>query len=133
MSLRNPEVVDIMLRDPADGTPELLMIDSGDVKDEQERHELLMNKLIAYAAFVDGGGFREQFPDATAQQIRIRVVCSRTPNGSMEGIQSVVLREHDGVRLPVVFELEQDMRLRVQRLARSSSGQPPRKPWWRFW
>ena len=132
MSLRNTEVVDILLRDPGDGAPELLMIDSGDVKDEQERHQLFVDKLVAYATVVDGGGFREQFPDATADQLRVRVVCSRPPNGSMTGVQSVVLREHQAVRLPVIFELEQDMRARVQQLA-GARERVTRKPWWRFW
>src|SRR5262245_65651084 len=89
MSLRNVDVIDVLLRDPLDGTPELLMIDSADVEDEQQRHQLFLDKLIAYASFVDGGGFSEQFPDATADQLRVRVVCSRPPNGSMEGVQSV--------------------------------------------
>ena len=61
MGLRHPEVVDIMLRDPIDGTPELLMLDSGEVRDEQERHELFLNKLIAYAAFVDDGSGKNTF------------------------------------------------------------------------
>jgi hypothetical protein len=133
MGLRHPEVVDIMLRDPIDGTPELLMLDSGEVRDEQERHELFLNKLIAYAAFVDDGSFREQFPEATAEEVRVRVVCSRPPNGSMEGVQSVVLRKHDGVRIPVVFELEKDMRARVQRAAQGAAAKTGRRPWWQFW
>ena len=133
MSLRKPDVIDILMRDPADGSPELLMVDTGDIRDEQERHQRFLDKLAAYAAFVDHGGYREQFPDAEAAQVRVRVVCSRPPNGSMEGVQSVILREHDGVRVPVVFELEEDMRRRIQRFAGASAPQTARKPWWRFW
>jgi hypothetical protein len=132
VSLLETDVIDIMLHDPGDGVPELLMIDVGDVQDEQKRHELFMNKLVAYASFVDGDGFRKQFPDATAEQIRVRVVCSQPPNGSMESVQSIVLRDHAGVRLPVVFELQKDMVLRMQRFA-PKAEQPARKPWWRFW
>lgn len=50
----------------------------------------------------------------------------------MESVQSIVLRDHAGVRLPVVFELQQDMVLRMQRFA-PEAEQPAREPWWRFW
>ena len=133
MGLRDRDVIDMLLRDPEDGTPELLMYDSGEIKDEQRRHQLFQDKLLAYAAFVDGGQFRENFPEATADQLRVRVICSRPPNGSMESVQSVVLGQHPGVRLPVVFELEQDMRRRVKAAAGPTSQSTTGRPWWRFW
>ena len=132
MSLRDTEKIDVVGKGP-DGGYDLFIYDAGDVTDEQERHQLLTQKLRSYVDYVAGRQYREQAPEASADAFTIRVICQSPPNEAMRQITGVRVTGDAVTELPVAFVLESEFR--QQMLQRRGSELPPQaqKPWWRFW
>jgi hypothetical protein len=125
-----PQTIDVILRDPSTGRPELILLESAPPTDAAERTLELQQRLEAYVTFIDTGQHREHLPDAQPEELAIRVLHRSPPTPELLAIRAVRARGdgRDALLVPVIFESEADMRARV-----AASRPGGSKPWWKFW
>jgi hypothetical protein len=114
MGLEKPEAIDVVIK-TQDGGGELIIYDSGNISNESERYELLMQKLMNYAEYVASGQYKEQLVGIEQNQIAIRIVCTTPPSESMKQVEAIKNQKEPIIRLPVYIELEKDFRERIER------------------
>ncbi|HET6210994.1 MAG TPA: DUF6572 domain-containing protein [Jatrophihabitans sp.] len=74
MPVDNPNVVDLIIHDPASGEFALIMVADWDWAVEPElRLELLRRKIENYLAFAQDGDLVAQYPQAEGQPVRLQL------------------------------------------------------------
>jgi hypothetical protein len=101
MSLRHPEMLDIVVKQRGGDGYRLIAYDEGDIQDPDERFRLMMEKLATYVHFVASGQFFEQYPDARDKALTITVVCKTPPSDTMICVEGVASREQPDIRVAV--------------------------------
>jgi hypothetical protein len=102
--LELPNVIDIILQAEADGRVVLVITDAGVTTDPAQRMDCLMKKLKAYVSAIVSGGLTDDYPNHTAKDFKIRVVCTRRPTSEMANISRVTPRGDLDNAIPVEFE-----------------------------
>ena len=81
----------------------LVIVDSGSETDDAVRYQLLIQKLAAYVAFVNGEMFKKEYPTLAADDVLVRVLTVVEPTAQMLQVEAVRSRD-ETVRLRVAFE-----------------------------
>ncbi len=108
MSLKKCDRVDVVVHSRTTGGFDLIAFDRGDIPDQVERHNLMIEKLTVYARYVASGEFFEGTPEARGCALRFCVVCATEPNAAMLKIEGIKPRHGPGVTIPVVVCTEQE-------------------------
>lgn len=114
LSLEDSAMIDIVAKslDSVANGMELLLVDSGEVTDEELRYRLVVDKLANYVNYAISAEFAAAYPATTTDKVLICVLCVNPPNGSMEQIQAVRPRGDERRRIRVSVELREDFQRR---------------------
>ena len=102
MSLLNTSNVDITVKSPHFDGYDLIAIDSGDIVDQVERYNKMIEKLTNYMEYVVSGQVYDQTPDAKGKEIRFCVLCAVPPNEAMLNVEGLKTRNEPTHRFSVL-------------------------------
>ena len=88
MPLEDPTVIDMAARTP-DGGVNLLITDSGQTTDPDQRLAMLVEKLRAYMMYVNSEEFAHDHVDVPLDKVTIVVACAEPPTDAMLQIDAV--------------------------------------------
>jgi len=99
----HPEVVDLIVFDPATDEFILIMIEERAWSSGKGQAAELLQKINAYLHFVLAGELTRQFPDALGKGVRFQLDCGTTPSGECADLieQARALLQARGIRLDV--------------------------------
>jgi len=104
MPLEDPDVIDIVGRQ-ANGSPLLVITDSGITSHPDARLKALLAKLNAYVRYVDSDDFKREYPGCRPSDVLIRVMCATEPTDEMKRIEQVGLRGDPTTRIALTFDV----------------------------
>jgi hypothetical protein len=81
--VRNPNVVDLVTRDPTTGEFAVIMYEDRAWSESDEHLDQLLAKINTYVYFIEEGGLVRSFPEAAGQPIRIQLDCNEAPHGKV--------------------------------------------------
>ena len=115
MGIENTETLDMMVGalDGTENSLDLIIIDAGSIQDEITRYQMLIDKLAAYVNFVVSEEFAQEYPQTSAAQILIRVLCATPPTEAMLKVSAVYPGDDKAQRIRVVFEDVDEWKRRV--------------------
>ena len=101
--IRHPDVIDLVLFDPATDAFVLVMLEEGDWSTGVGQAGQLLKKINAYLQFVLDGALVGQFPDALGKVVRFQLDCGMTPSGECADLieQAQPMLQARGIRLDV--------------------------------
>jgi len=102
-TLNNPDQLDLVTFDSANGEYILVISAMGEWDDSEEENALLLKKINNYLNFVFDGGLAEQFPQTNAKSTRIQIDSISPPPLNAERVitQAQALLLQQGIRLCV--------------------------------
>lgn len=107
MPLRDTRSVDIIVKSPHHDGYDLILVDGGEVGDEVERYNLLIEKLTWYATYVLSGEFTDTYSDAQGKEVQFCVVCKTPPNEAMLKVEAIKPRDDPSRRFRVVVTTQE--------------------------
>ena len=101
--IQHPDVVDLVVFDPATDQFVLIMIEERDWSTGIGRADQLLRKINTYLHFVLDGDLVRRFPDALDKAVRFQLDCGMTPSGECADLieQARALLQSHGIRLDV--------------------------------
>lgn len=133
MALENTNQIDIIVKSPHTNGYDLILADGGEVKDEIKRYTFIVDKLTAYASYVLGGQFADEYPDAKDKEIRFCVVCRTSPNEAMLKLEAIKHRSNPEVRFPVIVQTQKEYLKKSSETDTKIQNGKSRKKWWEVW
>lgn len=102
MAFRDTEAIDIVADSPEreNGVDLLIVETPGDNLNEEERYQLLIQKLNTYVNYVMSQDFAQNFPHTQASNVMIKVFYTSPPNDQMVQITEV------GSEIPIPVEFQ---------------------------
>jgi hypothetical protein len=104
MPLEDVKSIDIALTDAA-GNPQLVITDSGQTRDPEQRLQLLLAKLTTYLRYIFSEEFAKEHPQSKPQSVSIKVMCALPPTDKMRNISRVRHPQHKEWAIPVTYEV----------------------------
>ena len=104
MPMEDPNSIDMILKKGEDGRVILVIMDAGITTDPAQRLQCLTAKLKAYVSGIFNGSLEDNYPNHTAKDFKIRVVCVTRPTPEMAQIAHVTPSGDPANRMPVEFE-----------------------------
>jgi hypothetical protein len=103
MPLENPNAIDIVASE--DGTPLLVITDSGATSNPEQRHALFLAKLAAYAAALRDKKFQQKVPDY--RRAKIQLVAAKPPSEAMRQVSAITVQPdgEEPFEVPVNFKV----------------------------
>lgn len=102
MSLKNVDTVDVVVQSPHFDGYDLIAVDSGDIDNEVDRYNAMIDKLTSYMEYVVGGQLYLDTPESKEKTIRLCVLCKTKPNESMLKVQALRLRSNPSIKFDVL-------------------------------
>ncbi len=102
-TFNNPDQLDLVTFDSADGEYVLVISAMGEWDDSEEEQALLLQKINNYLKFVLDGGLAEHFPQTNGMSTRIQIDSTSRPplNANRVITQAQTLLSQQGIRLCV--------------------------------
>jgi hypothetical protein len=102
--LEETSAIDIGI-DTGDGSAELCITDAGITIDQEQRLNLLREKLRTYASYINGSEFESDFPGIPRDRVTIRVVCANPPTAEMARISAIRIKGENPINVPITYKV----------------------------
>ena len=134
MPLKDTTKVDVIVKSPHTGGYDLIVVDSGDVSDEIERYNLLLEKLKCYSSFVLSGQLKKSNPESEGKEIRFCVVCQVPPNAAMLQLQALKPSDNSSERFSVLITTQDGYLTNTayENISKEAVVHGKKK-WWKIW
>ena len=77
----NPNIVDLVTRDPTTNEYVVILVQDEPWSDAQEKIEQLLKKITNYVRFIEDGQLYKMYPNAIGCQVRLQLDCNSPPVG----------------------------------------------------
>jgi hypothetical protein len=108
MSLQTTDTIDVIVKSPHIDGYDLIAVDAGEITDQIERYNLMIDKLTTYMNYVTSDEFFSEYPDAAEKGIRLCVLCTEEPNEAMKNVEALKTRNEPIQRFEVLVTTQKN-------------------------
>jgi hypothetical protein len=103
--VHEPNVIDLVIHDPATGEYALIMVEGRPWTDSHEQLAQLSEKINNYAMFALDEGLLRAYPQSAGHPVRIQLDCANTPTPNAQTVIDLATECLLGYRIRFVVSL----------------------------